>query len=77
MRSLLSERSRILVAPSSRARARPAIAARYSATLFVATPMPSAISASVVPSPSVMWTPKPAGPGFPRAAPSQATITRG
>ena len=47
------------------------MAARYSATLFVATPMPSAISATMRPLSSVSTAPYPAGPGFPRAAPSQ------
>jgi hypothetical protein len=46
----------------------------YSATLFVVSPIPRAISATTAPSPSVIWTPIPAGPGFPRDAPSHETI---
>jgi hypothetical protein len=62
------------VAPSSAARVRPSIAAVYSATLLVAIPIPRATSATVSPFGVVMCTPTPAGPGLPRAAPSQATI---
>jgi hypothetical protein len=42
--------------------------------LFVVSPIPRAISATTEPSSVVISTPMPAGPGFPRAAPSQATI---
>jgi hypothetical protein len=50
----LSDRSSTSAAPSSAARLSPSIAAVYSATLLVATPMPRAISAMVLPSASVM-----------------------
>ncbi len=62
------------MAPSSNAHSNPTTTTQYSATLFVATPIPSAISARTSPSPVVTTTPIPAGPGFPRAAPSVATI---
>jgi len=45
--------------------------------LFVATPMPSPTSATTAPEGSAITMPMPAGPGFPRAAPSQETIRRG
>jgi hypothetical protein len=52
--------------------------ARYSATLFVAMPMDSPRSSTSVPSAASMRTPKPAGPGLPRAPPSMyARITAG
>src|SRR6185312_3808984 len=48
---------------------------RYSATLFVACPIASENSSTSVPSGCSMRTPKPAGPGLPRAPPSIYAIT--
>jgi hypothetical protein len=65
-----SERIRTRRWPFARAHSSAARSPRYSATLFVATPMPSWKSVISVPSVSSTRTPKPAGPGFPRDPPS-------
>src|SRR5687768_12898254 len=64
LESMYTSRS---VTPLSRANSRPAISALYSATLFVVTPIASAISPMTSPESSLRITPMPAGPGFPRA----------
>src|SRR5919201_3401396 len=48
---------------------------RYSATLLVAMPSGSENSSTSVPSGCSMRTPKPPGPGLPRAPPSMYAIT--
>src|SRR2546427_8472182 len=49
---------------------------RYSATLLVAVPIASENSSTSVPSGCSMRTPKPAGPGLPRAPPSMYATKR-
>src|SRR3954471_5704384 len=63
------------LAPSARARARPSSSPRYSATLFVATPIGSAASSSTSPAGVETTAPAAAGPGLPRAPPSTCTTT--
>ena len=55
----------------SSAQARTASRPEYSAKLLVRLPRNSESSARVLPWSSVMTAPKPAGPGLPRAPPSQ------
>src|SRR3712207_5287195 len=62
------------VTPLDSASSRPATSALYSATLLVATPMPSATSPITSPDASARTTPMPAGPGFPRAPPSVCRV---
>src|SRR5829696_7660921 len=61
--------------PSSSATRVPSRRARYSATLFVASPMNSLRSASASPASSYATAAMPAGPGFPRAPPSTWTTS--
>ncbi len=60
--------------PWSRAYWREARRPEYSAKLLVRMPRNSESSAMTWPELSVMWAPKPAGPGFPRAPPSQWAV---
>src|SRR5215218_6028731 len=62
-------------APSARARSSPRSSARYSATLFVVSPIGSPSSSTTPPSRSETTTPIAAGPGFPRAPPSTWTTS--
>ena len=70
-----SARTRTRRAPSSLARRSPAITPRYSATLLVAQPIPSATSARTSPAGVATTAPYPAGPGLPLAPPSVHTTT--
>src|SRR5579862_4993393 len=65
-----SETTSTSASASSTAFSRPAMSARYSATLFVATPIRSPCAASTVPSSASSTNPYAAGPGLPRAPPS-------
>src|SRR5438067_253998 len=75
MTSSASERTRTPRDGYSRAASSPAMTARYSATLFVVTPMRSltAASGSAGSEASKTTAPIAAGPGLPRAPPSHAT----
>src|SRR6266571_110592 len=72
----LGARSVELRAPRAIAASTAAIAARYSASLFVPRPMCREISASGCPSSPSTSAPIAAGPGFPRDAPSLYAISR-
>ena len=56
--------------PIAFARLRPRMSPMYSATLFVDSPRNLPTFATMWPSGFTMTAPAPAGPGFPRAAPS-------
>src|SRR2546426_933678 len=75
MTNIESERTRTPRDGNSRAASSPAITARYSATLFVVTPMRSLTAASgdAGSEGSKTTAPIAAGPGLPRAPPSHAT----
>src|SRR5215218_9988567 len=63
------------VAPSAAARSRPSSKPRYSATLFVASPIRTAARSSTCPSGAETTAAAAAGPGLPRAPPSTWTTT--
>ena len=56
--------------PIAFARLSPRMSPMYSATLFVESPRNLPIFATMCPSGLTITAPAPAGPGFPRAAPS-------
>src|SRR5437667_416146 len=69
-RAISSASERVAPAPISLASSRTRSSARYSATLFVNSPMYSPISLSTLPCASLITTPIADGPGLPRDAPS-------